>query len=590
MNEDVRIQLEKYPYIKKLGCLFIPQEEFEEIYKAETVEVEDTRIIEHEIDADETEEDKKNEDNTIKVSKALLEKILNDDFYYSYTKALFNKRDGLFLLSYPIYCDDGSIISHNRTTILYGLNEYLWEKQPTAIEKERMRELISCISLEGFKKNYNGYIFPVTIDGTEYNINFSDILSLLELNDDDFDDLCLNPDNKDFHGIKKEHFVLAAYQFIKQNRITENYILLEPISDRINDIMTMQLLDVEAIKNPTEIKGISSEYDEITKEYDSIVIDKDLEEAVLSGMNPNYSRLEKAIYVYIMLCKLLTYDEEYYAVSQKGPATDKHKKKEYVEQINLDNNEAVCFEDDLIYSKFLYSFNMPFHINSQAFENEYGEAHANIKFKCDKFLVSADFVTSILRGDMTNAKIGKPLVGLKCLNRNKTTQDEFNEAVNRVYSDIKKNDRSNRSLQDIMLEYRQISNSVKYIPLDEKIEVLFEESRRANFAPIDDYSYILELKNIIFNENEQKENICFSILAEPTPREEKVARTAAIFTVNRDGFSNPKSKEEYYLYRPHDRLKKLEDAEMFELLASGKLKYMDYKSIIEIPGYEIGRK
>ena len=49
------------------------------------------------------------------------------------------------------------------------------------------------------------------------------------------------------------------------------------------------------------------------------------------------------------MCKLLTYDDEYFAVNQKGPATEKHKDVNYVSNINLTNNRVVCFEFNLIY-------------------------------------------------------------------------------------------------------------------------------------------------------------------------------------------------------------------------------------------------
>ena len=63
----------------------------------------------------------------------------------------------------------------------------------------------------------------------------------------------------------------------------------------------------------------------------------------------------------------------------------------------------------------------------------YGAGHANLEFRSDKFLVSADSVTSILQGDIMQAKLNQPLVGLKCVNRNQQTQQEFKQSLTKMY-------------------------------------------------------------------------------------------------------------------------------------------------------------
>ena len=65
------------------------------------------------------------------------------------------------------------------------------------------------------------------------------------------------------------------------------------------------------------------------------------------------------------MCKLLTYDDEYFAVNQKGPATEKHKDVNYVSNINLTNNRVVCFEFNLIYSKLLDELGINFKADYQ---------------------------------------------------------------------------------------------------------------------------------------------------------------------------------------------------------------------------------
>ena len=53
------------------------------------------------------------------------------------------------------------------------------------------------------------------------------------------------------------------------------------------------------------------------------------------------------------MCKLLTYDEEFYAVNQKGPLTEKHETIDNLAKISRSNNKVVCYEFNAIYAYML---------------------------------------------------------------------------------------------------------------------------------------------------------------------------------------------------------------------------------------------
>ena len=556
MNEEVREAFEKYPYLKDLGILFVSQKEFEAFESGRKLRV----------------------DYGLSISEILLKEILSNDYYYSYVEDLFRSKKGEFAISFPIYGDTGTSIRYKKRDLMFGLIDYIDSNEITEEEQKRFKTLQSFATFQSMKDKYAEQVFPLKIDGIQYKIKGEDFIAVLSLNADEFDDLCFNKDIKEFRGIPKEHLIYATGRFVKDTKINDEYILPEEVIDRIDDILSNQIIDLEAI---------SFHGDTIDDKYKQLKLDPKLKEKVLEGMDPNFTELEQELYIYIMMCKLLTYDEEYYAVGQKGPATYKHKEREYIEEINLDHNEVVCFEFDLIYSLFINEYGHPFHIDNKSFDNEYGEAHADLTFRSGKYLVFADPVTSILKGDMYNAKLGKKLAGLRCLNKNATTKEEFEEQLEHVYSYIKEREKRRRPLDDIISEYRESTDSIAPIPIVERFNIMLEKVRSADFATIDDYSYIMDLRRIMFSEQERNNNIAFTILRDPNPKDDsKEAVATAIFTINEKSFFDKDSPDQYFIYRPHEELRQISGSELLDLLAYGKLEYIreDDMNRVEIPG------
>ena len=93
--------------------------------------------------------------------------------------------------------------------------------------------------------------------------------------------------------------------------------------------------------------------DSITSISKEIKIDSDLEKVIMDGFPYDASELEMAIYIYIKMCKVLTYDEEYYAVNQMGVATEKHRSTSHIALITPQNNQVVCFEFNIMAIFFL---------------------------------------------------------------------------------------------------------------------------------------------------------------------------------------------------------------------------------------------
>jgi len=238
---------------------------------------------------------------------------------------------------------------------------------------------------------------------------------------------------------------------------------------------------------------------------------------------------------------------------------NKHKEVDYISTITPNHNEAVCFEFNLIYAKLLDELKIPFESNYQSFVGDfYGEGHASLQFRCDKFLVKADSVTSILNGDLVRAKLNQPLLGLTCLNKNEETSMEFSESVTKMYELVAKqmSKSSNKvehveTFEELLSEYMEFAGLVPKVDLNEKLGILFEKVKRSNLEGVDSLAYVLKLRDILFTPTEKENNVSVTILRdEAIDDASKVATGSIIFVLNGSGFVNNPADNEYYFYNP----------------------------------------
>lgn len=529
--------MEKYPYLRNMAeyTLFTTREDVEQIRNGEKVKV-----------------------NSEDVSIEFLKRILNNDFYFEYASRYFNGDINNFAVCYIIGGDTGGSIYYKKSTIIKALVQLISSGQIVLQpdEQQKLDSLKNSISFEKFLEKHKGNKYNIDIDGNKYSIPTEQLISLMQLPDEQFDNLCSSVDMKKINEIPKEYFIYAAFNFFRENKALEEYLMPDIVANRYRDIGTLQKIDLQAINKyltTTDTK------------YQSIKIDSNLEHEIISGIPKNTTDLEKAIYIYIKMCKLLTYDEEYYAVNQKGVATEKHKSTDYVSSITLENNKVVCFEFNLIYSKLLNQLGIHFSSDYKNMVGEaYGAGHANLEFRSDKFLVSADSVTSILQGDIMQAKLNQPLVGLKCVNRNQQTQQEFKQSLTKMYQLIAQQEKSLserkpvehiQTLAELLEEYSHITNNIQDISLNERLSILVSKVNSTGMVEIDSLSYVLQLRKILFTEEQRKNNIRVTIVRNNEPFEEgKVAMASAIFTLNGQNFEENPEQNVYYYFNPNHEL------------------------------------
>jgi len=558
--------MERYPYLRNMAeyTLFTTKDDVEQLRNSEKIKI-----------------------NSEDVSIEFLKRILNNDFYFEYASRYFNGDINNFAVSFIIGGDTEGSIYYKKTTIIKAVEQLILSGQIVLQpdEQQKLDSLKNSISFEKFLEKHKGNNYNINIDGSKYSIPIEQLVSLMQLPNERFDDLCSNTNKKNINGIPKEYFIYAAFKFFEENKVLEEYLMPDIVNNRYINIGSLQKIDLQAINKhliTTDTK------------YKNIQIDSDLEHEIISGIPENATDLEKAIYIYIKMCKLLTYDEEYFAVNQKGVATEKHKSTDYVSSITLENNKVVCFEFNLIYSKLLNELGIHFSSDYKGMVGEaYGDGHANLEFRADKFLISADSVTSILQGDIMQAKLNQPLVGIKCINKNQQTQQEFKDSLTKIYQLIaqqEKNLNKNQqvehiqTLDELLEEYSHVTKNIKDISLNERLLILINKVNSTGMIGIDSLSYVLQLRKILFTEEQRKNNIGVTIVRNNEPFEEgKVAMASAIFTLNAQSFEENPDQNVYYCFNPKHELVAITKEELQTRFNDGILEYVA-KDDPRIPG------
>ena len=565
-DSKIEEELEKYPKLKKISdyILFTTQEDFEKLKNGKRIKI-----------------------GSQEISIDFLKRILNDDLYYDYATRYFKGDINSFGVSYIINGDNVPPINYHKSIIIGSIDRLVSSNIITLepIEQERLDTLKNYISFDAFLEKHKDKKYDIEIDGNKYSIPIKTLIDIMQLPIEDFDNLCFNPKNKDIDGILNEHIIYAAYQFLKESKALEDYTMPNMIIRHYVDVESLDAIDIEALnKHLTTPDTV----------YKEVKIDENLEKEILSGMPEESTDLEKAIYIYIKMCKLLTYDEEYYAVNQRGKAIEKHQSIDHVSTITPENNKVVCYEFNVIYSKLLNQLGLNFSSDYKSLIGEYyGGSHSNLEFRSDKFLVQADSVTTILNGDIMQAKLNQPLVGLKCINKNKQTQQEFKESVTKMYKLIAEQEKSIsenqevehiQTLDELLEEYSKSTNNIKDVSFEERLSILIDKVNSTAMVGVDSLSYVLQLRKVLFTEEQRDNNLKVTIVKNSEPFDlETTAMASAIFTLNDQSFEENPEQNIYYYYNPNQELIPITKEELQDKFNQGVLSYIQ-DSDPKIPG------
>lgn len=431
------------------------------------------------------------------------------------------------------------------------------------ITYSRYKTLLDLISYGILKKQLQNKTIQAKVDGITYNIPANKIVELLELDTKTLDDYINTPNRKG--SISKEAFLYIVRRFIIREELMDNFIFPENIEKRITDIVNYEILDFES-QNTYLSDGNS-----LTSKTN---LNPELIEAITKDIPANYSTLEKAIFIYIKMCKILSYNDEFFAAKQRGLAAKKHRMIDYIETISPQFPEVVCYEFNAIYAKMLHSLGINFQRECFSWKNKYGDGHENLSFRVGKYIIEADSSRHILTGDLFNAKVGNSIKGLKCRNQNFDTYMDFDEILRKVYKDIKKEDKS--TFSEALKEYEELTNAKQaHIPFNTRFDLFLEKIRTSSFNGLNIMSYILRLVNVLFTEEEREHYIDFEIIRDNNPKDEdKIVATCGIITMNEKGILKDEEHNKYYIYI-NGELKRILKRTLIRNIITGTLGFID---------------
>lgn len=161
----------------------------------------------------------------------------------------------------------------------------------------------------------------------------------------------------------------------------------------------------------------------------SFEINADIKNFVLKDMPSDLTKLEKAIYIYSKLCKILDYDMEYY----NDNANKKFIAEESISDVDLSNNNVVCYTFSYIYSGLLREIGIDQIKEAKINKGEFVNKHASVEFVVDNIVIMADSTHAGAEiGDLTTLKVENKINGLRCSQFNIEKQNKVNQAKKKV--------------------------------------------------------------------------------------------------------------------------------------------------------------
>ncbi len=410
--------------------------------------------------------------------------ILNDSYYEKLSKFI-NKSFSGFKVYYISKNDPKEILLMDTIGKMEIIDALKDDETLDKISKERIEDLKKKASFDYFYNENLNKNYEIVIDGENIVFPVKDIIDCL-LNDDLFEKLV--NDEKNIFNMEKERFVYIVDEYFESNNIFKNYNIPSKVKKRFDYLEDN--FDISAINMITETSD---------NFVSKVTLNEEFKENILGDMPLDLEDVQKAIYIYIKLCKTLVYDEEFFVLEQREEAYKKHDQIQNISNITLENNKVVCYEFNLIYGKFLNEIGINF--ETRGLGTGFADGHAFLLFRSGKFIASADSTTSVLNGDLLRAKLDEPLKGLHCVNWFESTRKEFDDHVNKIYQLLSASEIKEESFEDILADYQDISDDKK-ISLNTKINIMMDKARNLNLTSFEQMAYFVKLKSILFEKDE----------------------------------------------------------------------------------------
>jgi len=377
-----------------------------------------------------------------------------------------------------------------------------------------------------------------------------------------------NFSNKDWNieGLNRDMFCFAVKDFVNRYMLIEKYRFNEGTLKLLNDLTNDNLVNTMHFNKHLQI------YDEYLCEFE---LNDELKYLILDEMPTNYNELEKAIYIYIKLCKHLTYDPEFYANNQAGMIARQHEDISRLQTISASERRIVCYEFTQLYAKFLFHFGINYKVDGGM---DYGSAHSKLEFRAGDFVVEADSVTNILGGDLYNAKTNSELVGLVCRNKHMPTRKDFEQTYRKVYEDITYKEESKKTDEDVFYDFLEMFDGLckkEKVSMQDKIKVLEKQLKDANLPTMEKLVYGLKLSKAIFREEIANHQFDVTIISKKIIDNFNIkTMPILIFSFNEKSFGTSSTTSIYKTFDSNGQLQQVDKKDIIDGFKTGLYKHI----------------
>ena len=224
-----------------------------------------------------------------------------------------------------------------------------------------------------------------------------------------------------------------------------------------------------------------------------MVINEELRTAVYQDMPDYTDPLMKATYIYIKLCKLLSYDEAFYAANQKGKIAEFHENREHLSEITPTNNNVVCYEFAEIYKEFLTELGIEAYITKPKGKDltVYGKDHTYVKFKINNVTFTADSTLSVFTGDLFACKLNLPVQGLRSDDESIDIKSYINKAYKDILLPVVSDEKNNPDhIDNTLKRYQSLTHNIKEITLKERLDTIIKKANSSTLKGFDRIIYL----------------------------------------------------------------------------------------------------
>lgn len=355
-----------------------------------------------------------------------------------------------------------------------------------------------------------------------------------------------NQDKKDYIRLLKEiSIALNNKDSLLNDNIRQNIIYI--LSYKFDNPV---LINNQHINRPSYLKKVKLNNDFIIN--------------IIKNIPTHFSDLEKAIYIYIKLCDILTHD---YNDLYRNSYTINHKDINRLKDINENNNVVVCYEFVAIFAKILELYNIEYEIGG---DNRYGRGHTYLKLIYKDSIICFDATRGIVDCDMTKVKNNIRTCNILPIEASSTMLKEIDLSIEKVYNFIEEKEKKIYYYENDYIKKNQLNENIDYI---NRINLFCAKICESHLPPVDKIKYIYLLKKILFNNNEMD----LSVIENELSKNISIASVIVSFNINNEYI--------YYLYDFSNKIEKITKEEIKKLFENGLFKYIKFLKS-DIPGFD----